>query len=89
MYVLINKFNMKSKVIKMTFWAFFAVIGSSTVYSYQQSVQMSDLLLINVEALADSEQTGSEGCVQDPNLVCVIRILRTLRRMLSLPMQDL
>ena len=62
---------MKSKVIKMTFWAFFAVIGSSTVYSYQQSVQLSDLLLINVEALADSEQTGSEGCVQDPNLVCV------------------
>lgn len=36
---------MKNKVIKITFFAFFAVITSATVYSYQQSVQMSDQLL--------------------------------------------
>lgn len=62
---------MKNKVIKITFFVFFAVIASSTVYSYQQPVQMSDLLLINVEALADSEQTDNKGCVPDPNFVCV------------------
>ena len=45
------------KMIKIAFVAAFAAVAGYGVYANQQSEAMSDLMLANVEALADCEIT--------------------------------
>ena len=53
---------MKGKILKVTIVAAFALIAGFNVYNAQKSDVMSDLALANVEALAQSEGSGSSGC---------------------------
>lgn len=46
------------KIIKMTFVAAFAAIAGYGVYANQKTKTASDLVLANVEALADQESGG-------------------------------
>lgn len=50
------------KVIKLAFVAAFVAVAGYGVYANQTSDAMSDLALANVEALAQSEGSGSSGC---------------------------
>ena len=50
------------KIMKIAFVAAFAAVAGYGVYANQQSEAMSDLALANVEALAQSEGSGSSGC---------------------------
>ena len=52
---------MKGKILKVTIVAAFALIAGFNVYNAQKSDVMSDLALANVEALAQSEGSGSSG----------------------------
>lgn len=47
------------KFVKLAFVAAFAAIAGYGVYTSQKSVSVSDLMLANVEALADSELSNS------------------------------
>ena len=53
---------MKNNILKATIVAAFALIAGMNVYNAQKSDVMSDLALANVEALAQSEGSGSSGC---------------------------
>ena len=50
------------KMIKIAFVAAFVAIAGYGVYTNQKSETLSDLTLANVEALAQSEGSGSSGC---------------------------
>lgn len=50
------------KFIKLAFVAAFAAIAGYGVYTGQKSDEMSDLLIANVEALADSSEGGASPC---------------------------
>lgn len=50
------------KVVKLAFVAAFVAVAGYGVYANQTSDAMSDLALANVEALAQSEGSGSSGC---------------------------
>lgn len=50
------------KMIKIAFVAAFVAIAGYGVYTNQKSEALSDLALANVEALAQSEGSGSSGC---------------------------
>ena len=50
------------KFMKIAFVAAFAAIAGYGVYANQKVDTMSDLMLANVEALAQSEGSGSSGC---------------------------
>lgn len=50
------------KMIKIAFVAAFAAIAGYGVYTNQKADAMSDLLMANVEALAQSESGGYSGC---------------------------
>lgn len=47
------------KIMKIAFVAAFAAVAGYGVYANQQSETMSDLMLANVEALADGESASS------------------------------
>ncbi len=52
---------MKKNILKVTLVAAFALIAGYNVYTSQKSdVEMSDLALANVEALADGRETSDE-----------------------------
>ena len=53
---------MKKDILKAALVAVFALIAGLNVYNSQKSGAMSDLALANVEALAQSEGSGSGGC---------------------------
>lgn len=48
--------------MKIAFVAAFVAVAGYGVYASQKSDVMSDLALANVEALAQSEGSGSSGC---------------------------
>lgn len=50
------------KFMKIAFVAVFVAVAGYGVYASQKSDVMSDLALANVEALAQSEGSGSSGC---------------------------
>ena len=50
------------KIMKIAFVAAFAAVAGYGVYANQQSEAMSDLMLANVEALADGGEWGSTTC---------------------------
>lgn len=50
-------------ILKVTLVATFALIAGYNLYNSQKTdMEMSDLALANVEALAQSEGSGSSGC---------------------------
>ena len=54
------------KIVKLAFVAAFAAIAGYGVYTSQKSDSVSDLLLANVEALANDSETGdSVDCCSD------------------------
>ena len=54
---------MKKNILKVTLVAAIALVASVNVYNAQQSdVEMSDLALANVEALASGETNGDIYC---------------------------
>lgn len=50
------------KIIKVAFAVVFAAIAGYGVYTNQKSDMASDLMLANVEALADGESGSYSGC---------------------------
>ena len=60
---------MKKNFMKVAFVAAFATIAGYGVYTNQKADAMSDLMLANVEALANDESSG-RGCTSDRNAIC-------------------
>ena len=56
---------MKTKVFKVAVLAAFAIIAGFNVYQSQTRVDLSDIQLENVEALADKTPTSTHTCVRD------------------------
>lgn len=50
---------MNKKILKIVFASAFALVASYSVYTSQQKVELSDLAIVNVEAMASSEN----GCI--------------------------
>ena len=46
---------MNKKILKIVFASAFALVAGYSVYASQQKVEMSDLAMANVEALANDE----------------------------------
>lgn len=49
---------MKKNILRLLFASAFAFVAGYSVYTSQQKVEMSDLAMANVEALASSESIG-------------------------------
>ena len=68
---------MKKNILKVTLVAAIALVASVNVYNAQQSdVEMSDLALANVEALASGEIINRDCevyCQPDSRYTCIIR----------------
>jgi len=60
---------MKKSILKIVFASAFALVASYSVYASQQKVEMSDLAIANVEALAGGE-SGTVKCCPDPGDEC-------------------
>lgn len=60
---------MKKSILKIVFASTFALVASYSVYASQQKVEMSDLAIANVEALAGGE-SGTVNCCPDPGDEC-------------------
>ena len=50
---------MNKKILKIVLASAFALVASYSVYTSQQKVELSDLAIVNVEAMASSEN----GCI--------------------------
>ena len=60
---------MKKNILKLVFTSSFALVADYSVYASQQEVEMSDLAIANVEALAGGE-SGTVKCCPDPGDEC-------------------
>mgnify|MGYP000555018612 FL=1 len=60
---------MNKKILKLVFASAFALVAGYSVYASQQKVEMSDLAMANVEALAGGE-SGTVKCCPDPGDEC-------------------
>ena len=60
---------MKNNILKLVFASAFALVAGYSVYASQQKVEMSDLAMANVEALAGGE-SGTVKCCPDPGDEC-------------------
>ena len=60
---------MNKKILKIVFASAFALVAGYSVYASQQKVEMSDLAMANVEALAGGE-SGTVKCCPDPGDEC-------------------
>jgi len=60
---------MNKKILKVVFASAFALVAGYSVYASQQKVEMSDLAMANVEALAGGE-SGTVKCCPDPGDEC-------------------
>lgn len=52
---------MKKNILKIVFASAFALVAGYGVYVSQQKVELSDLAMANVEALAHNEATGAHN----------------------------
>lgn len=52
---------MKKNILKIVFASAFALMAGYGIYASQQKVEMSDLAMANVEALAHNEATGAHN----------------------------
>ncbi len=69
---------MKSKILKIAFAIAIVMVGGINVFNAQESdIELSDIALANVEALADGElldkvmECGKHGCVIDFSWDCL------------------
>lgn len=53
---------MKKRILKIVFASAFALVAGYSVYASQQKVEMTDLSMTNVEALANGEVDISYIC---------------------------
>ena len=53
---------MKKNFLKYGFAVAFALVAGYGIYASQQEVEMSDLAMANVEALANGESGGNRTC---------------------------
>ena len=60
---------MNKKILKLVFASAFALVAGYSVYASQQKVEMADLAMANVEALAGGE-SGTVKCCPDPGDEC-------------------
>ncbi|WP_462357953.1 NVEALA domain-containing protein [Phocaeicola coprocola] len=51
---------MNKKILKVVFVSAFALVAGYSVYASQQKVEMSDLAMANIEALASGENDHSQ-----------------------------
>ena len=63
---------MKKNILKIVFASAFALVAGYSVYVSQQKVELSDLAMANVEAIAQSESGGSTYC-SNPGYQCIIK----------------
>lgn len=61
---------MKKNILKLVFASAFALVAGYSVYASQKKVEMSDLAMANVEALASDE--GSVTCDPDKGDTCMV-----------------
>ena len=62
---------MKKNILKVTLVAVLGFLGYN-VYNTQKTEEMSDLVLANVEALANSRESSSVTCIPDKGDTCVV-----------------
>lgn len=60
---------MKKNLLKLVFVSAFAVVAGYSVYASHQKVEISDLAMANVEALAQNEENPlcPNGCLDNGN----------------------
>lgn len=63
---------MEKSIIKSAFVAAFIAVAGYTAYNSQNEVELSDLAMANVEALAGGESGSTSDCTYDPNLSCIL-----------------
>lgn len=63
---------MKKNLLKVAFVAAIALVSGINAFNAQKSENLSDVVLANVEALADDESTGSIYCPYE-GLGCIIK----------------
>ncbi|EDU98762.1 hypothetical protein BACCOP_04230 [Phocaeicola coprocola DSM 17136] len=51
---------MKNNILKLVFASAFALVAGYSVYASQKKVEMSDLAMANIEALASGENDHSQ-----------------------------
>ena len=61
---------MKSKFVKVTFVAAIVMVSGINVFNAQKSEQLSDIVLANVEALADKSEIDNGGGNSGVNPLC-------------------
>ena len=61
---------MNKKVLKVAFVAAIALVSGINVFNAQKSDTLSDIVLTNVEALADDENPGSHNHGPTRNPLC-------------------
>lgn len=57
------------KVLKMTVLAMVVAVSGMNIYNSKKECEMSDVLLANVEALADDEGVVDYGCGGNPTFL--------------------
>lgn len=62
--------EMEKKFFATLIVAVIAIFASYNIYQSQNTVSLSDLALVNVEALADSESSTND-CIYDPSQNCI------------------
>lgn len=66
---------MKKNILKLVFASAFALVAGYSVYASQKKVEMSDLAMANVEALASGEGSSQDCeiyCYYCPGWDCII-----------------
>lgn len=60
---------MKSKFVKIVFIVTIVMIGGINVFNSQKPIELSDIAMANVEALADGESGQQWGCAGNPTFI--------------------
>ena len=63
---------MKTKFIKSVFVVAIVMVAGINVFNAQKSVQLSDIALANVEALASDESVENIKCNQAIDATCIL-----------------
>lgn len=76
---------MKKKVLGVIAVVAVAAIAGYNVYTSQNDVKLSDLVLSNVEALANAKEGGNEciGCVYTRLQICRTIVLPNIRQVVE------
>lgn len=61
---------MKKNILKIVFASAFVFVAGYSVYVSQQKVELSDLGMENVEALANDNESSEKGCKLHLTSIC-------------------